>query len=666
MKFSYTLIKKLLPRVPVKKDLAEALNSHSFEVEGVEGDVLDINLPPNRYSDCASHIGIAREAAAIFGLKFDSPVKKIVNPPTDQGFLSVEIQSPKLCPRYVGRYFEIKKMDVSPVWLTNSLKSCGLKPINYVVDLMNYVMLETGQPLHAFDFDKIESVSSRIKNQKSKLIEVRLANKDEKIETLDGQHFALDSKTLVIADAKRPLAIAGVKGGAYAGVTKKTKHIVVEAANFDSVNIFKTSKRLRLSTDASLRFSHDISPELAGIGMDRVTELLKKSGAALLDSAHVYPRPAKDEVIPFDVQKYARLSGGSVSLEKAKRQFGRLGFQIEKPVKQGDRGFLVRIPAWRNDIQNFEDLVEEIARLEGYEKLKPQPPVVSLLPAEEDHVFAFSEKARRSLLGMGASEVYNYSFVSEKDAEEKSFFGWNSVPLQNPISRDFTHLRASLKTHIVKNIHDNSRFADRIKIFEVGKVFGEANGKTTERLFVGIALAEKKNRAVPLELKGVVDEFLMGVGLLDYLLNEVDGMLRIEIGNKVLGYLTPLHHLEKQWVGAFCEIDCEKLSGFLEGEKEFEPLSKYPSIMRDISVLLSQTVRIGPLLESIQKTSPRLIENVDLIDEYVDESSFGGRQSLTFRIVFQAKDRTLTDQEVDKEIAKIIVALKKEFKVEVR
>ncbi len=672
MKFSYSLIKKFVPRLPAKQKLAEAINLHSFEVESVKADILDINLPPNRYSDCASHIGIAREAAAIFSLTLKNPVMRIVNPPTNQGRFSVEVKNKKLCPRYVARLFEVKKIGFSPAWLIKILKDCGLKPINYIVDLMNYVMLETGQPLHAFDFEKL----------RGKKIVVRPAKKSEKIETLDGQRFMFDKDVLVIADADRPHAIAGVKGGAASGVSAKTKSIIVESANFDAVSIYKTSRRLKLQTDASLRFSHAISPELAGIGIDRATELLRKAGAKLVDSVDVYPRPVKDEIIEFNPQEYEVLVGAKVSEAKAKNHFRRLGFAIEKTrfaeaeARRGKKlvtgNFLVRIPAWRTDIENFEDLAEEIARLSGYNKLKSQPPTVSLRPAREDDTPTFKDKARRVLLGLQLDEIYNYSFVSEGDVKERNLFGWQPVQLENSISKEFEYLRASLEPGIFKNLKDNSRFYERVGVFEIGKVFGLARrsrgggGPISERLFLGIGMAAKKDEKVVLELKGAFDEFLKGVGLADYFFNEVQGVLRIESGRDILGFIIPVEEsIGKQWHAAFGELDMEKLLALAEEEKEFEPLTKYPTVMRDISILVDRSVRIGEILEAIEDASPKLTENVDLVDEYVDEG-FHGKQSLTFRIVFQAEDRTLTDTEVERELEKVVSGLRKNFKAEVR
>ena len=422
---------------------------------------------------------------------------------------------------------------------------------------------------------------------------------------MDGQKFILEPDVLLIADIKKPLAIAGIKGGEYAGVTKRTKRIIVEAANFDSVSIFKTSRKLKLITDAAIRFSHNISPSLAQIGMDRATEFLTKTGWKLIDSVDIYPKPARfagasarrvgEEVIEFAPPKYEDLIGAPISLIKAKKYFQSLGFSIENNLSNPSRikeAILVRVPAWRTDIENFEDLAEEVSRLEGYNSLKPKPPLVGLKPATEEDGIVFKDKIRNILVNFQLDEVYGYSFVGEgsKDA----------VELENPISREFRYLRPTLETGLLKTVVQNSRFfparggsafgGDKIRVFEIGKVFRRSANGVRERLSLGIALAAKKQPLI-LELKGIVDELLKSVGFADFLMVEAGGLLRIESGRQILGNIKTAHLPargrsasggEKGWVSAVCEIDLDKLLQLVEEEREFRPLPKFPSVIRDI------------------------------------------------------------------------------------
>ncbi len=655
MKFSYALIKKLSPRLPGISKVAEASNLYSFEVEEATGDLLDIAMPANRYSDAASHIGIAREFSAALEKPFKSPIKPIINPTGGRGIVDVEVENKTACPRYSARVFEIKKLPATPAWMKGVFKTCGLKPINGVVDLMNYVMLETGQPLHAFDADKLASAGGK---KETKKIVVRNAKKGERMETLDNQHFELDTSDVVIADSHKALAIAGIKGGANSGVDGKTRRIIVEAANFNPVKIFKTSRKLKLITDASSRFSHGLSPALAGQGMDRATELLVKGGAKLVDSIDIYPKQAGDGIIGFSPEKYKSLIGAEISQAKAKKIFTSIGFSIEKSglKKQSADSFFVRVPAWRTDVETQEDLIEEAARFVGYNKMKPQMPTVALKPAQEENMVVLKEKVRRFLANVNLNEVYNHSFSDEG--------GKQAVELENPISSEFKNLRQTLEVGLFKNIADNGRFFDEVRVFEIGKVFKAEGGNVRESLRLGIAVGARKKSFI-LELKGIFEDLFQSLGLEDFRMAESAGkVLRIESGKKIFGSIKTAN-LEKGWVASLGEISLDAILPVIEEERAFKPLPKYPAVMRDISVLLPVDIRIGQVMEIIERASSKFVEDTDLIDEYIDEK-FDGKQSLTFRIIFQSEDKTLTDAEVDRDLSKIISELKKTFGAEVR
>ncbi len=659
MRFSYSLIKKLAPAVKSKNDLIEKLNLYSFEAEDSGGDTVDISVPPNRYSDAASHLGIAREISAILGKN-----PKISRSKRDalafggkvQNF-KVEVKDRKLCPRYIGQYFENIKIKSSPKWMQDILKSCGLKPINNVVDIMNYVMLETGQPLHAFNYDKIDG----------KNIVVRRAKNNEKIITLDNEEFKLDSNILVIADFRKPLAIAGIKGGKKAEVGSKTKRIIVEAASFDAVNIYKSSKELGLITDASARFSHNISSELAAIGINRAAELLKeivsaKSGKIVDTHSKKHSR----RVIKFDIEKFNNFIGVKSNQKEIGNYLKRLGFSIISKSK-----FLIEIPSIRLDIETFEDLAEEVIRLYGYNKLKSSPPRIHITPSGFEDELILKDKIRKVLVGFGLDEVYNYSFISRTNADYtqtdteslyksvSSQYGSVLVELENPISSQFKYLRPSLFINLLKNIKDNFRFFDDIKIFEIGKVFSRRDANVSEKLNLGIAVASK-NKETFFEIKGITEELFKRIGLVDYFMPGKKGILLIKSNGKKIG------ELKKAEAGKFsvalAEIDLEELLKLIEGEREYLPLSKHPSIMRDISVLVSRKARIGDMIRIIQISDFKNIRDVDLIDEY----DFPDKRSFTFRIIFQAKDRTLTDDEVDKEMKKITSILQSKFNAEIR
>ncbi len=642
MKFSYFLIKKLLPKVPSQNKLAKELDLKSFETE-IAGGALEIAVSPNRWSDAASHWGIAKEAAAILDLKMPPLEPDIINPPSGKGFLKISVKDAELCPRYEARYFELNKIKQAISGrLKRYLKDCGLNSINPVVDIMNYVMIETGQPLHAFDADKLE------KNRKGEWeIIIRPAKNKEKIKTLDNQNIELPKQALLISDSKKLLAIAGIKGGKEAEITAKTKKIIVEAAAFDGASIFKTSKKIGLQTDASLRFAHNLSPALAGLGMDRATVLLKELGVRLVDSASFYPKPASRELIEFDVERFNELAGAGFGSKTAQNYLKRLGFEI-KTGKKNENIFLVRPPILRTDISSFEDLAEEVIRLYGYNYLKAAAPVVSLASAKEDDIVMFKEQIRVILAGLGFDEVYNYSFISKGEAlkensEKKLVF------LKNPSSEQFAVLRPKLKSEIVKNHEENGRFFDKFQFFEIGKVFSVAGQAVSEKWNLAMAMAAKKENRFP-ELKGAVDELFKKIGLADYFLKETSGGLRIESDGAVLGEIGFIA-AKKDYPLAFAEIeDLEKLMGLIEGEKEFEPFPKYPAVIRDLSFLVDKQFRIGNILMDISNYDLRDIENVDLADEYTDEDMKEEARSLTFRLIFRSDKKTLLDKEVDEKI----------------
>ncbi len=684
MKFSYTLIKKLVPTLKNKYDLIEKLNAYSFEANSLGGNILDISLSPNRFSDAASHLGIAKEISAILGRNLQIPNPKAKTPNSlpagdlsKGGKFKVEVQDKKLCPRYVAQYFENIKVVASPKWMQDILIDCGLRPINNVVDIMNYAMLETGQPLHAFDCDKLITPKAR-----PKTITVRRAKKGEKIATLDDKSYQLNENILVIADEKSPLAIAGIKGGKLAEVDKNTEKIIVESANFNGVSIYKTSKALKLSTDASLRFSHNISSELTIIGISSAAQLLKEIAGAkagqIIDINFTKPRK---RIIKFDLGIFKKFIGLDLDIKTCQKYLERLGFKITQNSKlKTQNSFLVEAPALRSDINEFEDVAEEVIRLYGYNNLKSSPPKIHLHPSGFEDQIVLKDKIRKILISFGLNEVSNYSFISDTDLNLGSIWKDEVIEMENPISNQFKYLRPSLAAGLIKNISDNFRFFDEVKIFEIGKLFlkGEKQ-KFEEKLFLSIAFASKKNKQLFFELKGAIEQLFRKIGLVNYLMPEPEKngwiskftdnylipqeVLKIESDNIPLGYFGRLNKERIDgFEGVLMEIDLEPLIKLIEEEHEYRPLPKYPSVMRDISILVDPIIKVGGIIQTIQEADLKYIEDVDLIDEYDLES----KRSLTFRIVFQSEDRTLTDKEVNSEMERIIKILQIKFNAQIR
>ena len=418
----------------------EKLNLFSFETTDLGGDILEISIAPNRFSDAASHIGIAREASVIFDTPFKDPTNFKFKPDIAKpGIFSLRVKEKNLCPRYSATYATDVKIGPSPAWIKEVLESCGQRSINNVVDIMNFVMLETGQPLHAFDADKLKGG-----------IIVRKGKQGEKLETLDGIEIKLSPDILVIADAENPLAIAGIKGGKFCEVGVKTKSILVEAANFNGVNIYKTSKKINLKTDASALFSHNLSPELVSLGMNRALQLLQEvAGAKIYKTVDFYPKKQPKKLVSLDFKKLTRFAGFEIKKDKAEKILLKLGF-----VKDGKMWV---VPLVRTDIDNFEDLVEEIIRFIGYDNLPAVPPSVALTAATEDETLLLKDRIRNFLSGAGFNEIYNYSFLSEKEisVSPREIFGVKKeAPLVNPVSSQFAYLRDSLAPALFRNLKD--------------------------------------------------------------------------------------------------------------------------------------------------------------------------------------------------------------------
>lgn len=633
MKFSYAIIQELIPTAKNKSDLVESLTMKAFETEHVSSATFNAEIPHNRYGDAASHVGVAREYAAISGKKLKEPEIKRVFFGDKEGIenLSIKINNAKLCPRYGGAYFELAGRGNTPAWMKKALKDCGIKSIHPVVDILNYVMLEVGQPLHAFDADKLKGG-----------IIVRNAKDGERITTIDDQKFKLDKNTLVIADEKKAQAIAGIKGGKDSEVDNKTKSILVEAANFDSASVYKTSRSLNISTDASTRFAHGMSPHSVEIGLGRTRVLLEELiGAKFVGAIDVYPKPVGKEIIGFNIEKFNSITGLSMGKEKITSRLTSLGFKT-LPRKSKKDDFIVEVPPLRTDVTMFEDVVEEVVRLYGMDELNPVAPVLTMTQAREEDSIILKDKVRHLLTAAGFTEIYSYSFLNERDK--------TSYELVNPIAENKKYLRQDLSVGLGDALDTNSRFFDDIKVFEIGDVFDREKG---ERVFLGIA-AKSIYEDPFLALKGVVEKLLHRTGLVEFLLSPKGVDLEIKSDSDTIGTLG----ISGKNM-ALAQLDLGLLEKLVEGEYEYQDFPKYPAIMRDISVKMQNITRISEILNVIEEAGAKHMRDVDLID-YYDSKTF------TFRVIFQSEVRTLKDKEVNEELKKILSELKETFKLEIR
>lgn len=657
MIFSYNWLQSFFNRKLPKPDkLAELLTLHSFEVsevKKVKSDyVLGIDILPNRAGDCFSHIGVAREIAAILNFRFEAfPTPNVGKIPRHResgetkDFISVDVRSRSYCPRYTARVIADVKVGLSPKWLKDRLEACGLNSINNIVDIANYVMLDTGQPLHAFDFGKLDG----------KKIIVRFAKEGEKITTLDNQRFDLSSNILVIADAQKPVAIAGIKGGKEPEIGGGTKTAVLESANFNPTIIRKASSLLGLKTDASLRFERGIDPNLTESAINKAAYLIQKLafGKVAQGLVDFYPQKVYPKRIKLDLNYAESLLGVKISKIEIKNILRRLGLK-PRTGTSSVRGKLkildIEIPASRLDISIPEDIIEEIGRIYGYKKIPFILPTAVLVPPKKNDDIFWENQVKDILKEAGFTEVYNHSFQKEDGL----------VEVENPVSQEYKYLRPSLIPNLLRNVEKNTKNFNQIKIFEIGKVFSE---KTEKIMLTGIAAGQDFY-----QLKGVIDLLFDKLGIAkvwydDYRATPEDSpkslwhkrkSAEIKVGDAELGFLGELRNEPK--LVAF-DIDFEKLKTLAMEDQEYRPISRYPATIRDLAVLVSISTKVEEVLNVIEIAGGPLVVDVDLFDIYEGEEISDGKKNLAFHLIYQAQDRTLTSIEVYKIHQKIIKAL---------
>ena len=686
MKTSYNWIKEYIKGdVPEPEEVSELLTDHSFEVEEIKKKgndwILNIDVLPNRACDCFSHIGVSRELAVILGkeIKFPKSKFKERGDLKTRDIVEIEVKNKKDCKRYLASTVFGIKVGFSPKWLRERLEVCGLQSINNIVDAANYVMLETGQPIHTFDFDKICSKKS---NSKIKKIIVRRARKEEKIKTLGDQEYELNKNILVIADEKKSIAIAGIKGGESTGIDSNTKNILIEAANFNQIVVRKGSKDLKLKTDASWRFENGLDTNLADFAQERLISLIQEiaGGVSGKGFADFYPEKRKVKEIELEFAYIGRLLGIEIPKKKVFNILEKLGFG----VKERKDKFIVTVPTRRMDVSIQEDLIEEIGRIFGYSKIPSSFPKSVLIPPKKKDEVLWRNTCKDILKEKGFTEAYSYSLIGEEN-----LFGWkkeNLIELENPMSAFNKYLRPSLLLNLIKNVKENLKNFKRVKIFEIGKAFEKKNGKFIEKEMMTGVLSEKKgDDNLFYEIKGFLEVFLENLGISDVWFDDykadpedsdsfiwfIGKSAEVKSGNKEIGFIGQINPditknlgLEEK-IFAF-DFNFDELIKMVSEENEYSPISFHPSAIRDIAILVSPETKVVEVLNIINSTGGNLIKDVDLFDIYEGEELPGGRKNLAFHIIFQAKDRTLSSEEIEKLQKKIIKNLEENPEWEVR
>jgi len=677
MLFSYNWLQSFFEKkLPQSDILANLIMRRCFEVEKMEkkGDetIFDIAVSSNR-PDCLSHIGLAREIAAILEYKPVFPkmkkdaAKKAI--PT-RSRVAVEIKDSILCPRYCAKMVEGVKVGPSPKWMQTKLIACGLRPINNVVDATNYVMLETGQPLHAFDWEKLDNgrsapgvYSPRARKAKTKKIIVRRGAKNEKIESLDGKIYRLDPSIMVIADSVKPLAIAGIKGGKTAEISAKTKIIVIEAANFNQKAIRQASRRLGLVTDASLRFGHRLDPNETEAAAIRAANVIAEitNGKPLSGMVDVYPRKVTAKRILLNPEAGEKLLGAAMPTVRIKKILETLGFSVRKA---SGTNLDVLVPTRRSDVGGWQDLVEEVGRITGYEKIEPQMPHTAILPAKTNYFWKWKNAAKNALVGVGYSETRNYTFICEKEAQVFGVSPKNLIEVQNPVNIDLRYLRPILLINLLKNIVSNPPEAV-LRQFEIGKIFG-ASLRMEPTMVAGFSSKDSF-----LEMKGSL-EFLcrrLGIGNFSVspleagvnLLFETKQSGRVFANKKEIGICGRVTQKTAESLGiapvfAF-ELNMNILAAMATEKVNYRPISDHPEAVRDVAVIAPAGEYSQTIVDVIKDAAGPLLKSIEPFDIYEGKSIAPGMKNIAFRITYQSAERTLSGTEIDGLQAAVVKAV---------
>jgi len=631
--------------------------------------VFDLEVTPNR-PDCLSVLGIAREVAALTKQEVRLPSSSYDEAgPEVEKHVSVEIADPDLCRRYCASLIEGVKIGPSPAWMQQRLAACGMRPINNIVDITNYVMLEYGQPLHAFDYRRIGGAK----------IVVRRARSGEKLTSLDGVERALSPEMLVIADQAIPVAIAGVMGGADSEVTEITTSVLLESANFNQVSIRRTSVGLKLRSEASMRFERGISPELTVPALRKATQLILEiaGGKAARGIADAYPGKKEAKTIQLRTSSVRQLLGLELSQEQIVNTLTSLGFQC---AEANSAETAVTVPYWRMDVNESADLAEEVARIMGYAAI-PTTMLSSELPQQQvDTGLAFREQLRDLLVAAGFQEVITYSLTS-LDRLTRAAGAVNAVRIANPLSAELEYLRTSLRPGLLSVLAANQKYEEGgIRLFEIGRIFlGQGNDLPDEREVIGgvisgprgaLSWLGEKGQSDFFDAKGTVESVLSRLGIeADYQASSEEKLhpgrvARVVIGQTVVGIIGELHpkvaegfDLLPQPVALF-ELDIEKLLSSVKERRGYRPLSRFPRSVRDIAVLVDVQVPARKMLDIVRGVS--LVSQVSLFDLYSGKQVPAGKKSVAFRIAYQSDSHTLTEEDLETADNEILSRLAKD------
>ncbi len=641
--------------------------------------VLDLEVTANR-PDCLSVLGVAREAAALTGVPLQEPDLAYAEGGQPIAALtSVEILDPDLCPRYMCSVVTGVKVGPSPQWLQDRLSKAGLRPINNVVDVTNYVLLEYGQPLHAFDFDKL----------RGRRIVVRRARPGERMATLDGQERVLQPTMLTIADAERPVALAGVMGGASTEVDGATTSLLIESASFAPTSIRRTSRALGLRTEASLRFEKGLRPHLAPVALRRATQLILQvaGGTAAQGLVDIFPAKSEPPQLTLTLQRIKKVLGVELPLDRVLGVLTSLGFSCQA---DGPAALRVTVPYWRSDVTIEEDLVEEVARIIGYDAI-PTTMLSTPIPHHEPPALRdLREEVKDWLVKAGMQETISYSLTSREALERAEALAEGVEPLRvaNPMSRELEYLRTTLRASILNTAASNLRRQEQgLRLFEAGRVYLPRSGDLPleRETVIGVLAGPRAEAAWQADqgaldfydAKGVLEALFAGLGVpasfeaaQDPLLHpsRTAHILAGDLRLGVVGEVRPdvLERFDIQGVAVtLFELDLERLAESRPQEtRRFQPIPRLPGAWRDLALVVDAQVPAARV-QALLQDHP-LVARVTLFDVYVGPGVEPGHRSLAYRVLYQAPDRTLTAEEVAQVQARILRRLERELGAKLR
>ena len=639
------------------------VGTDAIDALGLRDTVFEYEITNNRI-DCFSILGIAREAAVTFRKPFVPPVVEVhENAENVNDYIKVDVKDPDLCPRYCARVCTNIKIAPSPKWMQRRLAASGIRPINNLVDITNYVMEEYGQPMHAYDLDTIAG----------RQIIVRRAKDGDEFQTLDGQVRKLDSEVLMICDAEKEVGIAGIMGGENSKITDDVKTVLFEAACFNGTNIRKSAKRIGLRTDASGKFEKGLDPNNSVDAINRACQLIQELGCGEVVGGIVdVCAPLKERVrIPFEPERINALLGTQIPEAEMLDYFGRLEFEYDEAKKE------LIIPSFRQDIEGFADVAEEVARFYGYDKIPTTLPNGEATTGKLSFKLRIEENARDIAEYCGFSQGMCYSFESPKvfdrlllDKEDKLR---EAVTIANPLGEDFSIMRTISLNGILTSLGTNyNRRNKAVKLYELGNVYLPHSVPVTE-------LPEERMQFTLgfygdgdfYTMKGVIEEFLESIGMngkKEYDPNAGKKFLHpgrqanISYGGKVIGYLGEVHPevLDNYDIGTkayVAVLDMPEIIPFATFDRKYEGIAKYPAVTRDISMVVPREILVGQIEAVIAQRGGKILESYSLFDIYEGSQIQAGFKSVAYTLTFRAKDRTLEDADVSAAMKKILNGL---------